>query len=50
VSRTWFLCWTLKPTYGYLKTVDEREALAELESLRFSGCVSLDSPQPIAND
>jgi len=49
VSRTWFLRWTLKPTYGYLRTVDEREALAELESLRFSGYVSVDSPQPLPN-
>ena len=43
-SRTWFLRWTLKPTYGYLTTVDEREASAELESLRFSGYVKLDNP------
>jgi hypothetical protein len=48
-SRTWFLRWTLKPTYGYLRAVDEREALAELESLRFSGYVTLDSPQPQRN-
>ena len=45
-SRTWFLRWTLKPTYGYLRTVEEREALAELESLRFSGYVTLEGAQP----
>lgn len=43
-SPTWFLRWTLKPTYGYLRTVDEREAAAELESLRFSGYMKLENP------
>ena len=43
-SRIWFLRWTLKPTYGYLTAVDEREASAELESLRFSGYVKLGNP------
>jgi hypothetical protein len=40
-SRTWYLRWDLKPTYGYLQVVQEKQALPEIESLRMSGHVTL---------
>lgn len=40
-SRVWYLRWDLKPTYGYLRRVDEAQALAEIASLGLSGYVSL---------
>jgi hypothetical protein len=40
-SRVWYLRWELKPTYGYLRRVDEAQAHAEIESLGLSGYVNL---------
>lgn len=40
-SRTWYLRWSLKPTYGYLETVSEQQPLTEIESLHFTGYVEL---------
>lgn len=40
-SRVWFLRWDLKPTFGYLRTVDELQARGEIEPLGFSGYVNL---------
>ena len=40
-ARIWFLRWDLKPTYGYLRTVDESLARGEIEPLGFSGYVNL---------
>ena len=40
-SRTLYLRWELKPTYGYLSVIDEKTAITEIQSLRFSGYVNL---------
>jgi len=42
-TRTWYLRWGMKPTYGYLETVSEQQALTEIEPLRFTGYVRLES-------
>jgi hypothetical protein len=43
-GSTWYLRWGMKPTYGFLEVVSEREAISEIERLRFSGYVIVDGP------
>jgi hypothetical protein len=40
-ARTVYLRWDLKPTYGYLQPIEPKQALAEIESLVFTGYVNL---------
>jgi hypothetical protein len=40
-ARTVYLRWDLKPTYGYLQPIEPKQALAEIESLGFTGYVNM---------
>jgi hypothetical protein len=43
-SRVWYLRWDLRPTYGYLRRVDDAQAQSEIAPLGLSGYVNLLQP------